>query len=597
MAKESAKDAELRWDKLDILREYYRNFDKFLVDVIEGFMGFKCTDIQRDIGDFLALGPIRAMIQAQRGQAKTTISAIYAVWCMIHDPSTRILIVSAGGPLAKEIANWIIQIIMGMEELACLRPDAANGDRQSIEAFDVHYSLKGPEKSPSVACLGVTSNIQGKRADILIADDIESTKNSATEVQREKIRLLTRDFTSICSKGKIIYLGTPQSIDSVYNGLPSRGYTVRIWTGRYPTEVEEENYGNCLAPLIKKRMQKDPSLRTGGGPTGERGQAVDPVLLGEDELTTKEIDQGVAYFQLQHMLDTKLMDADRYPLKSERLLFMDVPKERVPMSVNHILSPDYKIHTPQDFPIEASFYEICGHSDQWADFTGTHMYIDPSGGGKNGDELAWAVTRFRSGYVYLVDVGGIPGGLHEANQEFVAELVHKWKPDQVDFEDNFGAGAFRQVITPRILEKFKGEAHACGIEGVWETGQKELRIIDTLESLIGGSRLIVDKSLIQRDWSQCQRYGVELRPTYSFFFQLARLTRDKGALQHDDRLDAVAGSCRHWTDLLALDKEKEIAKAKNESYQKMMKDPLGDGSNLGLGTTKQYNTIFDRFRR
>lgn len=597
MAKESLQDAELRWKKLELLREYYADFNTLLTDVIENFMGFTCTELQLDIGTFLSSGPNRAMVQAQRGQAKTTITAIYAVWTLIHDPTTRILIVSAGGPLAKEIANWVIQIIMGMEEFECMRPDASNGDRESVEAFDVHYSLKGPEKSPSVACVGVTSNMQGKRADLLIADDIESSKNSATEVQREKLRQLTRDFTSICSKGKIVYLGTPQSIDSVYNSLTSRGYVVRIWPGRYPTEEEEENYGTALSPLLRERMLKDPDLRSGGGPTGQRGKPTDPVLLGEEELTKKEIDQGAAYFQLQHMLDTKLMDADRYPLKPEQLIFMTVPLDRIPLVLNWMPSTEYLVPLPQDFPIDSALYEIAGHGEEWAEFSGTHMYIDPSGGGKNGDELAWAVTKFRSGYVYLVSVGGIPGGLHEKNQDFIADLAWQWKPNQIDFEDNFGSGSFRQVITPKILKKFSKHNHACAIEGVWETGQKELRIIDTLEPLIGGQRLIVDKNLIKKDWEQCQKYGAENRPTYSFFFQLARLTREKGALGHDDRLDAVAGSCRHWTELLAIDKEKEMAKAQTEAYRKMMRDPLGDGSNLGLSRHKQHTTIFDRFRR
>lgn len=35
----------------------------------------------------------------------------------------------------------------------------------------------------------------------------------------------------------------------------------------------------------------------------DRGQPTDPMLLDEGTLTAKEIDQGAAYFQLQHMLD------------------------------------------------------------------------------------------------------------------------------------------------------------------------------------------------------------------------------------------------------------------------------------------------------
>lgn len=596
MAKESIHSAELRWKKLELLQRHYRSFPDLMHDVIEGLMGFDCTPLQLDIGEFLSEGPRFAMVQAQRGQAKTTITAIYAVWCLIHNPSTRVLIVSAGGTMAKEISNWIIQIINGMDELECLRPDSSNGDRESVEAFDVHYTLKGVEKSPSVACVGITSNLQGKRADLLIADDIESKKNSETELQREKLRMLTKDFTSICSKGKILYLGTPQSIDSVYNGLPSRGYVVRIWPGRFPTEEEMKNYGNALAPYLQRLMEADPTLRTGGGPDGTRGKPTDPILLGEEELKFKEIDQGPAYFQLQHMLDTKLMDADRYPLKAENLVFMNIPIDRVPIKVNYIASPEYKLHTPQDFPIDVDFYEAAGHSDEWADFQGTHMYVDPSGGGKNGDEMAWAVTKFRSGLVYLIDAGGFPGGLSEANQDKVADIAFKYRVQQIDFEDNFGAGAFRQVITPKIIAKFDKSKHACAIEGVYETGQKELRIIDTLEPLISSNRLIVDKSLIEKDWAQCSKYSLDKRAQYSLFFQLARVTRQRDCLGHDDRLDALAGSCRHWTDLLAIDREKEIAKNKREEWRKLQRDPLGDGSNLGV-TSKQHKTIFDRFRR
>lgn len=598
MSRDSLQDIEARWEKLTLLQNHYKQFDTLLIDVIESFMGFTCTDIQRDIGEFLSQGPDRAMIQAQRGQAKTTITAIYAVWRLIHDPTTRILIVSAGGPLAKEIANWIIQIVMGLDVLECLRPDASNGDRQSVEAFDVHYGLKGPEKSPSVACLGVTSNIQGRRADLLIADDIESSKNAASELQRETLRKLTKDFTSICSRGKIVYLGTPQSVDSVYNGLPSRGYSVRIWTGRYPTEEEMKNYGNALAPLLQKRMANDESLRTGGGPTGERGKPVDPVLLGEDELTRKEIDQGRAYFQLQHMLDTKLMDADRYPIKLDGVVFMDVPPDRAPISVNMLASPEYILHPPQDFPVDAVMYQACSYSEEWGEYQGTHMYVDPSGGGKNGDEMAYAVTRFLSGTIYVVDVGGFPGGLSDANKAKLVDIAFKWGVDHMEVETNYGGEIFIQVLAPLLIKKFKGHTKNCGITGVHEVGQKELRIIDTLEPLIGARRLIMDKNLIQKDWNTCAGYALEKRGMYSLFFQMARITRDRGCLGHDDRIDALAGSCRYWADMLAVDKEREITKMKNEEYRKLMQDPLGNGRHLG---DARYNAgppnIFETLRR
>jgi hypothetical protein len=296
----NAAEALDRWTRLEQLQEMYPVFEDFLAEGIEELMGFVCTDVQLDIGNYLQYGPKYRMIQAQRSQAKTTITSFYAVWRLIHDPAEIILIFSAGGDMANEISNGIIDIIGDWDMLECLRPAA--DDRQSTKAYDVHKQLKGYNKSPSVACMGITANMQGRRASVLIADDIESSKNALTETQRDLLLHKSRDFTSINQKGDIIYLGTPQSTDSVYNTLPGRGFDIRIWPGRFPTEKEEKNYGTHLAPFIKNMMDENPQLRNGAGVLADRGHAVDPVLVPEEILVAKEIDQGPAYFQLQHML-------------------------------------------------------------------------------------------------------------------------------------------------------------------------------------------------------------------------------------------------------------------------------------------------------
>jgi len=566
-----------RWADLDLLRQEYPNFKPFLYDVMHGLLGFECSDIQLDIAEFLEFGPPERMIQAQRGQAKTTITAAYAVWRLVHQPSARILIVSAGSTQAVEIANWVIQIIDNMTELACMRPDRSAGDRSSVGAYDIHHELKGPEKSPSIACVGITSNMQGKRADILIADDIESAKNSQTELMRERLLHLTRDFTSICSNGDIIYLGTPQSVDSVYNRLFSRGYTIRIWPGRYPTEEEESNYGQFLAPLIRKRMQEDPSLRTGGGPTGERGQATDPMLLPEEVLTKKEIDQGAAYFQLQHMLDTRLSDAHRFPLKSEKLVFMQISDLTAPLEIFIQRSPATAITPPQPFYTTDTYYRAAAFGKEYSNFTGCHMAVDPSGSGS--DETAYAVTRFLAGRVFLVDFGAVPGGVDEEALDALTEVAEKWKPTCISIEKNFGDGALAAVWKPKLLRR-----HRCDVQDVWASGQKELRIIDTLGPVLGSGRLIVDEGLLARDVELCARHPLEKRSSYSFFYQLSRLTRERHSLKHDDRLDAVAWSVKHWTEDLAQDSLKVVNRQRRRAWAERMKNPLGDGTKLPAHT-------------
>lgn len=561
-----------RWVDLRLLQAEYPTFGPFLFDVIEGLMGFICTALQLDIANFLATGPRNRMVQAQRGQAKTTIAAAYAVWRQIHDPTTRVLIISAGQDMAEEISGWIIQIISGMEELACMMPDKAHGDRSSVKAFDIHWELKGAEKSPSIACIGITSNMQGKRADILIADDIESAKNSMTEVQRSRLTHLSRDFTSICSKGEIIYLGTPQSIDSIYNGLFSRGYTIRVWPGRYPTLTEESNYAETLAPAIREAMERDPLLRTGGGPMGDRGKPTDPVLLGEDWLLKKETDQGSAYFQLQHMLDTRLSDAERFPLKAEKIRFMDINLDRAPLVLNWQQHEADRLHPPSGWPLVQRYYRVQSFGEEFGTFSGTVMYVDPAGGGQHGDETSFAVTREMAGKIFLVDVGGVPGGLDQVALDQLTEVAVQWEPQRIFIEENYGKGALSSTWQPSLFQK-----HKCSVEDVWETGQKELRIIDTLEPIIGSGKFICDAGLLKRDWEQCKKYPVEKQASYSLWYQLSRITREKGALIHDDRLDAVAGACRPWIEHLRKDELQAKMAAQLAAHNAMMKDPLRTG--------------------
>ena len=246
-AREGVHQAAARWEQLELVQQHYRDFVPFLEDVMDE-LGFSTTDIQRDIGGYIAYGPQYLMVQAQRSQAKTTIAAAFAVWYLLHSPKGRVLIVSAGGDQATDISTLIVRIIMNMDVLSCMRPDKSAGDRTSVEGFDIHHSLKGIDKSASIDCVGIDANLQGRRADLLIPDDIESSKNSATPTQRAKLLHLTKDFTSINSTGRIIWLGTTQNMESIYNSLPARGVVTRIWPGRYQ---RLSRWSTMVTPLLR----------------------------------------------------------------------------------------------------------------------------------------------------------------------------------------------------------------------------------------------------------------------------------------------------------------------------------------------------------
>ena len=55
------------------------------------------------------------------------------------------------------------------------------------------------------------------------------------------------------------------------------------------------------------------------------------------------------------------------------------------------------------------------------------------------------------------------------------------------------------------------------------------------------------------------------------FYQLTRLTKDKGCLAHDDRLDVVAMAVKYWLDVLNLSAEDEYEKKKSEFLEEHLK--------------------------
>ena len=249
--------------------------------------------------------------------------------------------------------------------------------------------------------------MQGYRGDTVICDDVESMKNAMTVTQREQLSHRMKDMPSICVGETILYLGTPQTSESVYNDLPGQGFEVRIWPGRYPTKKEEDNYGDMLAPLLTQRMTDTPSLRTGGGVLGERGKAVDTMLpqVSEAELCRKEMVQGASYFQLQHMLDTKLSDENRFPLKLKNLIVMDLDKEVCPATVTWMPDPRRRITYP-GMQSSHEFYLPHTVSEEMNSYAGCVMFVDTAGKCEGGDETTYCVTKAFRGNVFIMDVGG-----------------------------------------------------------------------------------------------------------------------------------------------------------------------------------------------
>jgi hypothetical protein len=590
---EVERETVKRWSDVEALRTHYALFEDFLYDCMTELMGFKCSDLQVDIARFLQSDVQYGMVQAQRSEGKSTIVAMFAVWQLIHDCKHRVLVISAGADVAAEIANWVIQIIMNWDILECLRPDRQHGDRASSKAFDIHWQLKGAEKSPSIACIGITANMQGRRADLLIPDDIESSKNGITETRRMALEHLSKDFTSICQKGRILYLGTPQTTDSIYKNLELRGYTIRVWTGRVPTREEAKHYGNKLAQYIVKMMD-DPKNRTGYGMDGNRGAPTDPVIVSDAMLTFKEQDQGAAYFNLQYMLNTELSDENRYPLKPKNLIVMSFGIDKAPGEITWLPNNNNQINVDGKFVTKPQLHRPFSVSTEVYPYEGKHMYVDTAGGGSNGDETSATVTYILHGYVFLAEIKTFAGSADNENDLIeLSKMALKHGVNSIDVEKNFGYGAFAKAWRPVLQNVYKqaGKEHCPVVEDVWETGQKEPRIIDTLLPLLGRHRLIVHEDVIEYDHESALKYPVEKRESYKLFNQMAKITRDRGALVHDDRLDSWAGSVRRWLDDISVNEKTRMEQKDTDENITFFKEWGGD-----VGNDQLFGMSSDRFR-
>lgn len=578
-------DIDVRFKHAIIMAEHYADFRDFAADGMV-YLGFSLTEVQADISDYMANGPRLRMVMAQRGEAKSTLAALYAVWRLMQKPSTRVLIVSGGETQASEVATLVVRLITTWDIFEYLRPDRSAGDRTSItDGFDIHYALRGViDKSPSVACVGITAQLQGKRADLLIPDDIETTKNGLTMTQRAQLLLLSKEFTSICSDGHILYLGTPQTKDSIYNTLPGRGFSVRIWPGRFPSSEEIEKYGDRLAPSIAARIRANPFLQTGHGIDGKRGSPTDPERFNDAALVEKELDQGPEGFQLQYMLDTSLADAQRQQLNLSDLVVANFDWQSVPEIIPYRKDPLLLMELPANFVVsQTKMYYAAQATCGYGELLDKMMFIDPAGGGT--DELGFACSGALGPYIHLLTMGGMRGGFTDGNIKTVLDTLVEYQIKLVRVESNMGHGLFeinlRGEIEKRAAEcmtEAPAEARflrSIIVEGEYSTGQKERRIIDSLVSGMQRHKIVVHQRVFEDDNKWGQQHAVDKRPQYSLWAQMANITTDRGSLAHDDRLECVAGAVRFHKERLIEDEDNSAKKRAEEDSRQWVGNPMG----------------------
>ena len=525
------------------LRAYFLSFPLF-VALVWKLIGLpQPTPIQVNISETLQEPPSnRFIIQGFRGVAKSFITCAYVVWLLWRDPQLKIMIVSASKERADANASFIKKIINEVPFLGHLK--AREGQRDTQNLFDVGPAR--PDHSPSVKSVGITGQLTGSRADIIVADDVEVPGNSFTQVMRDRLFELVKEFDAILKPGdnkKIIYLGTPQNEMSLYNELQERGYITYIWPARYPyDDKHRRTYGDKLAPFIANIMD--------GAPEKYYGKPTDPRRFDEEDLQKRELSYKKAGFMLQFMLDTTLSDADKYPLRLRDLIVGHIPMDEAPMRLTWLPDPSRAISLDEAPPLGLKgdrYFQFHKASEETAKFSYRILAVDPSGRGK--DETGYAVLYWLNGYVYVMEVGGLLGGYSDEVLIKLSNIAKKWNVSEVVVEGNFGDGMYCKLLQPILLSR-----HKASIEEVKSKGQKELRIIDTLEPVVTNHKLVVTPDCIRHDYDSVPEGDLK----YACFYQFTRITSDRGALVHDDRLDALAIGVCYLVELMAVDPNEGI---------------------------------------
>ena len=525
------------------------------------------TPIQYDIAKYLMDTPTdRSIIEGFRGVAKSFLTCAYTVWKLWRDPQLKVLVVSASKDRADANAVFIKRIIYLMPFLAPLQTQRGQRDTQNL--FDVGLAV--PDISPSVKSVGITGQITGSRADLLIADDVEVPNNSGTQVQRDKLGEAVKEFDAVLKPGgKIIYLGTPQNEMSLYNELTKRGYSRRIWPVLYPSSFKErETYGNDLAPFIAYPFDIDPDTY--------EGQTIptDPDRFDLEEIEKRRLSYGKAGFALQFMLNTNLSDAEKYPLKIKDFMVADLDLKQASLKWAWCSDGSKRLSETPSVALKGDyFYAPLSRSEEVSEYSGTVMAIDPSGRGK--DETAFAIVKFLNGYLFIMDIGGYREGYTEGTLTTLANKAKFYDVNEVVIESNFGDGMFAQLLKP-VLNRI----HPCAVQETNSRQQKEKRIIDTMEPLLMSHKLILNQSVIMDDYKVYEK-----SPAYSFVYQMTRLCDEKGALAHDDRLDAVAMAMAYWHDVIDRDAETGMEEHLEEELEMWVDE---DGGVFSWGKPEKF---------
>jgi hypothetical protein len=386
--------------------------------------------------------PKRLLLMAFRGGGKSTIAALFSAWLLYINPDLRILVLAADARLAGKMAQQIRKIIERHPLTSDLKP--TKKEQWSGSRFTVKRDTA--LRDPSVQACGITMNITGSHADVIICDDVEVPKTCATQEQRENLRERLSEIDYILGPGGTqLYIGTPHTYYSIYADHPR-------------AEIDE------------KKIFLDGFERLEIPVLNETGESAWP-----DKFTPEAIDQiaeqsGPNKFASQMMLRA-----------------VNIVDARLDPSLLNI----YDDELDYAKELELLFLgrkKLVSASGWW----------DPAYGSAKGDNSVFAAA-FTDGegnyYLHHIEYLKITNESDRATAQCrrVTELAKKLYLPSLTIENN-GIGQF----LPGILknEIVRGKA-SCAVIEFTSTKPKDLRILEAFDALLAARKIHVHTSVLR----------------------------------------------------------------------------------------------------
>jgi len=507
------------------------------------------------------------LIMAMRGLSKSLSSQIYVVWRLLNNPDEHILVMSAGSTRAKNYSQFVQKLLKILPVTKHMAP-RHNIERTSGESFDVAGSTASD--APSVYAVGAKTQVTGFRATLVVYDDIETAQTVESAVMSEAIDTYAMEAQNLLMSGhdESVTLCTPHSMSSIYvNWIDEKGFVPLVIPARYPEN--DLSYFGGLAPYIKEAIKEHPELI---------GKAVDE-RLNDDFLTSKEQRIGKSKFKLQYQLDVSDADDLRYPLKLSDFIVDNVDDDHAPLKMTYSSMPDNILYQKHNGFAKDKLYTPAYRSPEMAEYDYRIMSIDTAGKGK--DEIGITILYHLNTRIFVKKIIGIAGGYEDEVMENIANLCKIHRIETLVPEDNYGDGAFSKMLEPHVTRI----SPDTEIEGIKVTGQKEVRIIETLEPIMNQHRIVVDKEVFEHDLNAPSR-------NYSFTHQLAKITKERDSLTHDDRLDSLANGVSFLLDKISDDESKGLEIHAEEEADKNLEFTLQNFNGSYRNRSSNYGTNF-----